>query len=66
MSLLDKVTKKQVAFDPTNKEHLQAFESVYLHGRQHPTLRFTLDEGYTSVVTMAQDKILKTLVFGRK
>lgn len=59
MSLLDKVLKKHVEFDPRKPEHLKAFHSVYFTGRQHPTLRFVLEDGYQSVVTMAQDKIIK-------
>ena len=62
MSTLDVVSKKHVIFDPNDKDHLQAFHSFYFKGKQHPTLRFTLEEGYSSVVTMAQNKIINTFI----
>lgn len=50
-----------VTFDPTNKEHLDAFRSLclgektpvgYLQIKQHPTLRFLLEENFPDVRSM--------------
>jgi hypothetical protein len=59
VSILLKQAKPLVKFDPKNKEHIEAFRSVYFNGKQHPTLRFELEEGYASVVSMASDKLLR-------
>ncbi|TFH08556.1 MAG: hypothetical protein E4H14_06175 [Candidatus Thorarchaeota archaeon] len=59
-SSLRKVQANYVKFNPLNPEHLEAFQMLCLgvkapqgvHIRQHPTLRFDLDEGFMDVRKM--------------
>jgi len=44
-------------FDAHNEEHLQAYLCLSLHGRQHPTLRFYLEEPYQSVPSLMNARI---------
>jgi hypothetical protein len=46
-------------FDVDNNEHLVAYAMLNYHGRQHPTLRFFLEEPYTNVLHMMQSKIVE-------
>lgn len=48
---------KEVAFDPTNRDHMVAYLAIAKLGRQHPTLRFTLDYPFLSVRSMMETKI---------
>ena len=61
---LSKVLRQHVDFDPTNAEHLKAFKMLVLGEagpasiiRQHPTLRFNLDNPYDNVRTMMTHKV---------
>lgn len=53
---LNRITRSYVDFDPTDPEHLEAFKMLVLgeNGpasviRQHPTLRFNLEQPYDNV-----------------
>lgn len=46
-------------FDPTNLEHLRAFEMITQHGIQHPEIRFKLDHPYLNVPAMMHARIGK-------
>lgn len=46
-----------VRFDAGNPEHLQAFYMLKFKARQHPTLRFVLEDGFSDVPQMMQSKI---------
>lgn len=46
-----------VVFDPENAEHIAAFEMLMTHGRQHPTLRFSIEPRYVNVRQMMLEKV---------
>jgi hypothetical protein len=49
-------------FDPNNKEHLEAYRMVEQEGRQHPSLRFFLnDRFFSDVPTMMAKCIAKSV-----
>ena len=51
----DKCMSEQlVKFDPSNPQHVEAYLCIRLHGKQHPTLRFELDEDFQSVPGMTE------------
>ena len=61
---LSKVLRTHVDFDPKNPDHLQAFRMLCLGEsgptstiRQHPSLRFNLDNPYDNVRTMMTHKV---------
>lgn len=41
-----------VDFDVKNPEHIKAYISLTQYGRQHPTLRFNVIDGYQDVHSM--------------
>ena len=45
-----------VRFDPSNTEHKRAISMIET-GKQHPTLRFILEDTYRTVPEMMADKI---------
>lgn len=45
-------------FDPTLSEHLLAYKNFTAAGRQHPTMRFFLEEPYLDIPTMMRSKII--------
>lgn len=49
-------------FDPQNPEHVEAFVMITQQGRQHPTLRFTLEHPFLDVRSMMYDKIGRAYV----
>lgn len=59
------IQKSLVVFDPTNKEHLKAFEMLCLGEsrnadstvKQHPTLRFELEDKFLDVRSMMYNKV---------
>jgi hypothetical protein len=57
MGILQTIYRKHVAFDPNNPEHRLAYWILRTTGRQDEHLRFIVEEGYTSVLTMMQTKI---------
>lgn len=55
-----------VDFDPTNTEHIEAFHALclgqrsdagHIHIKQHPTLRFYLEENFPDVRSMMFHKV---------
>lgn len=62
------VNRTRVEFDPTDNEHLEAFKLLCIGNgesraqfviRQHPNLRFVLEEGFENVRTMMLHKVGK-------
>lgn len=60
-----------VKFDPRNAEHVRAFrmqcigevdQDGTVRRRSHPTLRFQLEQPYTSVITMMLAKVAQAYV----
>ena len=49
----------EVEFDLTNKEHQRAFAYLTQFNRQHPTLRFILEEPYVDIRSMLLGKVAK-------
>jgi hypothetical protein len=49
-------------FDPRNPEHIEAFVMITQQGRQHPSLRFTLEHPFLDVRSMMFDKIGRAYV----
>lgn len=58
MSVLDVAKKEHVFFDENNPDHIQAFLSLHRLGRQHPTLRFVLEEDFLSVYHMMINRMV--------
>lgn len=54
---LESVIKERVIFNPHNPEHRRAFYLVSIEQKQHPTLRFQLEEPFSSVLLMMQAKL---------
>lgn len=62
---LRKCQREYVLFDPLNKEHLKAFEMLCIgektpsgfRVRQHPVLRFELEEGFQDVRSVMHYKV---------
>ena len=66
--ILRNVERNRVEFDPTNFDHLDAFQLLCIGDgeprdkfvvRQHPNLRFVLEEGFEDVRTMMLHKVGK-------
>ena len=66
--VLRTVQQKRVDFDPTNADHLEAFSMLCIgeadkrgsYGvKQHPTLRFNVEEGFEDVRSMMLHKVGK-------
>ena len=57
MGILQTVPKAHVKFDPAKAEHRQAYWQLRTTGKQDQNLRFVLEEGFGSVLTMMQCKI---------
>lgn len=64
--VLRSVERNRVEFDPTNFDHLDAFQLLCIGNgepreqfivRQHPNLRFVLEEGFEDVRTMMLYKV---------
>lgn len=49
--------RTEVPFDPSNPEHVKAFLLLQNESRQHPTLRFQLEQPFVSVFDMMKTKI---------
>lgn len=61
---LSKVLRQHVDFDPQNPDHLKAFKMLVLgesgpssNIKQHPNLRFNLDNPFDNVRTMMTHKV---------
>lgn len=57
MAILDTVVRTHIPFDAGNLEHRQIYWKLRTTGRQDPDIRFVLEEGFSSVITMMQTKI---------
>jgi hypothetical protein len=55
--ILDATIKTHVTFDAACVQHRIAYTMLRVSRQQHPTLRFVLEEGYSSVLHMMQDKV---------
>jgi hypothetical protein len=44
-------------FDASNVEHIKAYAYMQNHGRQHPTIRFSLEDGHLSVPIMMAERL---------
>lgn len=54
---LQTVHRRFIPFNPASEEHRAAYWRLRTTGRQHPELRFVLEEKFGSVLTMMQAKI---------
>ena len=52
-----KFASRYVSFDPTNKDHLEAYYTLRYKGRQDKELRFFLEDPFLDCVSMMQHKI---------
>lgn len=50
---------KTVSFDPRKAEHIKAFVMLHYGGRQHPTLRFHVEQPFLDVRSMMIDKLIR-------
>lgn len=57
MAVLEQTLRRHIAFDPGNPSHRAVYWQLRTSGRQDPELRFVLEEGFHSVITMMQCKI---------
>lgn len=57
MGVLQKTLRTHVAFNAASAEHRAAYWQLKTTGRQDESLRFILEEGFSSVLTMMQVKI---------
>lgn len=57
MGILQTVSREHIPFDPANEGHRAAYWLLRTTGKQDPRLRFILDEGFGSVLTMMQARI---------
>ena len=56
MGILQTMNREHVIFDPANSEHRAAYWHLRTTGRQLDKLRFIVEEGFSSVLTMMQHK----------
>lgn len=57
MGILQTVQRTHVAFDPADQRHRAAYWTLRTTGRQDEHLRFIVEEGFSSTLTMMQAKI---------
>lgn len=57
MGVLQTVHRRHVVFEPGSPEHRAAYWKLRTEGRQDENLRFVLEEGFSSTLTMMQAKI---------
>jgi hypothetical protein len=57
-------TIEKVYFNPKNKDHLTALSLLVEQNRQHPTLRFVLEQPYLDVRAMMLHKVAKAYIEG--
>jgi hypothetical protein len=59
LPILNTFTRRFVyeKFDATNPSHLTAYICLKNHGRQHPTLRFYLEDPFLSVPHMMESRV---------
>lgn len=57
MAVLDGMTRTHIHFDPADAKHRAVYWKLRTTGRQDPDVRFILEEGFSSVITMMQTMI---------
>ncbi len=57
MGALQRVQRTHIAFNAANAEHRAVYWKLKTSGRQDEHLRFIVEEGFSSVLTMMQVKI---------
>ena len=57
MAVLDTVGRTHIHFNAADSEHRAVYWRLRTTGRQDPDIRFVLEEGFSSVMTMMQTKI---------
>ena len=57
MGILQTVHRRHVRFNPADASHRAAYFVLRTSGKQDEDLRFVLEEGFSSVLTMMQTKI---------
>lgn len=57
MAVLDGVVRTHIHFNPADAEHRAIYWKLRTTGRQDPDVRFILEEGFSSVITMMQTMI---------
>lgn len=57
MGVLQKTYRRHFPFDPANPAHRAAYWRLRTTGKQDADLRFILEEGFSSVLTMMQVKL---------
>jgi len=57
MGILQKTYRRHITFDPASAEHRRAYWQLRQSGKQDADLRFILEEGFSSVLTMMQARI---------
>ena len=57
MAILDTVVRTHIPFDAGNSEHRAIYWKLRTYGRQDADIRFVLEEGFSSIMTMMQTKI---------
>lgn len=57
MGILQTTHRRHVAFNPAREEHRAAYWRLRSTGKQDPDLRFILEEGFSSVISMMQAKL---------
>ena len=57
MGILQTTHHEHIVFEPGKAEHRAAYWKLRSTGRQDERLRFILEEGFSSVITMMQTKL---------
>ena len=57
MGVLQTVHRRHISFDPAKADHRAAYWVLRRTGRQDENLRFVLEEGFSNVLAMMQQKI---------
>lgn len=54
----------QETFDASNADHIMAYAYMQNHSRQHPTIRFRLEDGHLSVPIMMAERLAAAYLTG--
>lgn len=57
MGILQTVARRHVKFNPADAAHRAAYWKLRTTGQQDENLRFVLDEGFSSIISMMQARI---------
>lgn len=61
MRVLERVVIEHVTFNPHDSEHRVAYLMLMYESRQHPNLRFVLEQPFTSLLNMMQVRMADAL-----